>query len=69
MGQRERQGHGHVGPDDPQLASGHRDARLAPAVNRVEGGGLGRRAHGDAEVDVAQVAVRPGELELVGVAA
>jgi hypothetical protein len=30
----------------------------------VEGGGFGRRADGDAEVDVAQVADRSGEFEL-----
>ena len=47
-----------------ELAGRDGDAGLAAAVDRVDRRGLGRRADGDAEVDVAQVAGGPGELEL-----
>jgi hypothetical protein len=67
VGERERQGHGKIGTNDSELAGGDGDAGLAPTVDRVNGGGLGRRAHGDAQVDVPQVAGRAGELELLGV--
>ena len=46
---------GDVGTDDAELASGDGDAGLAAAVDGVDRSGLGRRADGDAEVDVAQV--------------
>ena len=64
VGERQRQGDGDVGADDPELAGGDGDARLAAAVDGVDRSGLGRRAHRDAEVDVAQVAGRADELEV-----
>jgi hypothetical protein len=39
---------------------------LAPAIDAVQCRGPGGRPHGDAKVDVAQVAGWPGELQLVG---
>ena len=44
---------GDIGLDDAELASGDCDARLAAAVDGVDGGGFCRGADGDAEVDVA----------------
>ena len=46
-----------VGLDEAEFAGGRGDAGLAPAVDGVEGGGFGRGADCDAEVDVAQVAL------------
>src|SRR5215211_3217192 len=54
---------GDIGADDAELAGRDGDARLAAAVDGVDGGGLGGRADGDTEVDVAQVALGPCELE------
>ena len=62
--ERERECDGDVGVDDAELAGSDGDAGLATAVDRVDGRGLGSRAHGDAEVDVAQVAGRADELEV-----
>ena len=47
-----------VGLDEAEFAGGGGDAGLASAVDGVEGGSLGRRADGDAEVDVAQAAAQ-----------
>jgi hypothetical protein len=69
VGHRKRQGDGVVGPDEAEFAGGGGDTGLAPAVYGVHGGGLGRRADRDAQVDVTQVADRTGEFEFVGLAA
>ncbi len=53
----------------PRLADGDGGAGLAAAVDGVDGGGLGRGADGDTEVDVTEVAGGAGELELGGVVA
>jgi len=58
-----------LGLDESELAGRGGDAGLAPAVDGVDGGGLGRGADGDAEVDVAQVADGAGEFEFGGLAA
>ena len=58
-----------VGLDEAEFAGGGGDAGLAPAVDGVDGGGLGRGADRDAEVDVAQVADRAGVFQFCGVAA
>ena len=65
----EGQGDGVVGVDEAELAGRDGSASLAAAVDGVEGRGLCSRADGDAEVDVAQIADRAGELELGGVVA
>jgi len=62
-GHRQRQADRVVGLDDAELAGGDRDPGLAPAVDRVDGGGLGRRADRDPQVDVPHVAHRAGELQ------
>ena len=67
VGERQGEGDGDVGADDAELAGGDSDAGLAAAVDRVDGRRLGGGADGDAEVDVAQVARRSGELQLVAV--
>ena len=58
-----------LGLDEAELAGGGGGAGLAAAVDGVDGGGLGGGADRDAEVDVAQVADRAGELEFGGLAA
>jgi len=52
-----------AGLDEAELAGRDRDAGLAPAVDGVDRGGLGRGADRDAEVDVPQVADGSGELQ------
>jgi hypothetical protein len=69
VGHGQRQPDGDVGADDTELAGSDGDAGLAPAIDGVEGCRLRRRAHGDADVDVTQVARRPHELELFGLPA
>jgi hypothetical protein len=60
---RQGQGDSVAGLNEAEFAGGDCDPGLAPAVDGVDRGGLGCRSHGDAEVDVAQVADRSGELE------
>src|SRR5215470_4459839 len=60
---------GVVGLDEAGIAGGGGDAGLAAAVDGVQGGGLGRGADRDAQVDVAQVADRAGEFEFAGLPA
>src|SRR5437870_7975553 len=64
VGHRQRHSDADMRGDHAELACGYDGARLAAAVDGVQRRSLRGRAHGDAEVDVAQVARRSGELEL-----
>jgi len=61
VGDRERQRHRDIGGDHAELAGGDRDAGLAAAVDGVDRRGFRGGPDGDPEVDITQVAGRPGE--------
>ncbi len=67
MGERQREGDRNIGFDDRELPCRDSDASLTPAVYGKKGCCLGRGPDGDTKVDIAEVALRSGKLQLRGI--